>query len=1077
MNPRVRVRLFGGPIAVVDDQAIELTPYQQGFLALVYTHREVSRPAIVRSLWGEDADSRRRSSVRQLRHQVNRRAGVEVIGARGDQLFAPIWVECDLTHVETSLSGDRPSDATNPITSGFLANLPSRTSQALLDWRDDRDRAYRDRLYVAVRAAWETHKASSNWIAAVDSAMALNRIEGAQPAGYARLIEAHARAGYVREAEMAYSEYRRTCARDDSAEEMDSLMLRVRKMSRESDGTRGVDDIPFVGRREELAALLEVVASVGRGRCALGVVRGEAGIGKSRLLGEVRRMTTLDGFRCLAASPTSLERRISLSPIFDAISSLELGQHLDEIGEPWRSVVTSMMPPRWEVGERRTPPPIDETALTRRLFEAFALLLHSIAREQPTLLFLDDAHWADTTTLMLLDFYQKRWSESALGVFLAMRPELVDTDGAMDALTTSLPARSVVPLEELSPEDGKSLVVATKGGPVDEGLLDHLFEIAGLHPLYLVELIQDVADHRLGVEAQSSRARVPVSVLQILTARTGSAQAGVIRAMRIAGVWDRPMSPGFLAAIAGWDVEKAASMIDELCSRRLMRVEDGLASISHPMFRQAICEGIPPTLRAVLHGKVATHLKGQDPVIPGPLAIHLDQAGDRAGAAEYGWQAATEYAHNGATAEASHFFAVAARNETDPTKSALALAREAEAGILARDLHRSILAAEAASKQLRALGMDEEARRAEVRGLDAQRSLRSTKMPRLLSRLSIIKSDARSAEDWEALALALDAELQVLFAYDGDSRIAAVLAETRELLAVREPAAAAASRLILALGCVVGDPDEGLRSAREAVAWSRRAPKHRAVALMRLFVALHVRGRFMTPEGQRVGAMALDEARRGGNVRARHLLEVNHAVGFLDAGELEMAEHWFETAARSAPKASMGIEEMYPSYNRGELALARGDLDEARTWFEVADEALKLGSPLMFRALVSAGVGLCALETGDLAEARRREGEIPNRLPTWCHDPTILVAFRAKLASRRGYVDQADQQLSQASALLANKQELAWLKVGALHAQYLEHWGRLDQIEPILIPRKKFAERHHMDRMAAAFDERILRAR
>lgn len=1071
MSETLRVRLFGGPELMTREGPVKLTPFQSAFLAVVFAEEKVSRPRVCRLMWGREIDGRARSSIRQLRHQVNRRAGGEVVGAAGDHLLAVSDVSSDIRDTRRQLADDCAPAAAPIIARRFAPGTYRGVSSAFLDWRDERDSAVRERATSACSDLWDRAIREGDWSRAVEAAQGLTLLGGPSPEGYARLIEAHARAGYVREAEAAYSEYRRTCARDESAEAMDSLMLRIRRMARESDATGGLDDIPFVGRQDSLARLIAVVETIGDAGCVFAAVTGEAGIGKTRLLHEVRRVATLDGIRCLTASPTSLERRISLSPIFDALSTIDLMPHLAAIGEPWRSVATSMMPARWDVGERKEPPPIDETALNRRLLESFALLLHSVAEEQPTLLFIDDLHWADTTTLSLLDFYRRRWTESSLGVLVAARSELVEPASAVaELLDGGVELAELVQLAELEESSGWDLVRNVGREDLEDEVISWLVAVAGRHPLYLIELTKELRDRRLSLE-EAQTDSVPPSVGQIIGSRLGEGSDILLQTLRYLAVLDRSAGPRFLADAMDRRVDDTAIAIDDLTSRRLVKTEGGRARVAHAVFARAVYQGISRTLRGVMHRRVARLLERDGETEAGEIATHLDRGGEREAASRLGWAAAKRYLGQGATAEASHFFRLVSRNEDDPRLRALALAKEAEAAFLARDLVAAASAAGEAAKGLREEDLRAEARRCEVRRVACHRYLRSRSMAELIERIEEVKIEARQFGDWEALALALESQLQVLFAFDGSDLVPGVFDELRSLSEVSSPPVATASRLSLALGCVVGDPGEGLRAARQAVTFSEEAPTYRPVALLRLLVALHVRGRFMTEEGQRTATEALTLATKIGDVRTVHIVEANHAVGYLDAAEHDRAANWFARAAQSARRLPRGVDTMNAAYNQGELKLALGDFDAARRLFEMAAEDLKLGAPLMSHALVNSGVGLCALETGDLKEARRREELVPNNLPPWCHDPSIIVAFKAKLASRRGRRDVVEEVLAAATSTLEGRLELAWLKVGLIWLDYLRRWGRHDELVDRAEPYIRCAERYNLERVAAQFEQ------
>src|SRR5690606_13571213 len=103
---------------------------------------------------------------------------------------------------------------------------------------------------------------------------------------------------------------------------------------------------------------------------------------------------------------------------------IDLAGHLRALGTPWRTVIASLLPivdddPIEDI------PPIQEARLSRRLFDGLYLLMERIAAEASTILFIDDLHWADETTLTALQFIQRRWEGGSLGVVAAARPDIL----------------------------------------------------------------------------------------------------------------------------------------------------------------------------------------------------------------------------------------------------------------------------------------------------------------------------------------------------------------------------------------------------------------------------------------------------------------------------------------------------------------------------------------------------------------------------------------------------------------------------------------------------------------------------
>jgi tetratricopeptide (TPR) repeat protein len=164
-------------------------------------------------------------------------------------------------------------------------------------------------------------------------------------------------------------------------------------------------------------------------------------------------------------------------------------------------------------------------------------------------------------------------------------------------------------------------------------------------------------------------------------------------------------------------------------------------------------------------------------------------------------------------------------------------------------------------------------------------------------------------------------------------------------------------------------------------------------------------------------------------------------AAFLDAGELDRAEVLLTKAGKLLGSADMTFPRINLACNLGELALARRDFKRAAAAFESAGRHFGLTIPRYTSDFVNAGLGLCALEMGSLSEARRREQELGDPPPVWYYDPTVIIAFRARLLERRGAREQAVELLSHAADDLEGRLVMAWLKVRSLQVRLMLRAG------------------------------------
>jgi tetratricopeptide (TPR) repeat protein len=308
----------------------------------------------------------------------------------------------------------------------------------------------------------------------------------------------------------------------------------------------------------------------------------------------------------------------------------------------------------------------------------------------------------------------------------------------------------------------------------------------------------------------------------------------------------------------------------------------------------------------------------------------------------------------------------------------------------------------------------------------------------LIERLGAIKSDATEAEDWEAVALALDVELKLLQMAGNLDGVRALCGELQGIISSGEALALVTAHLVLALALLQQDPEKAVASAREAVALSRRvSPDGRLTALNRLLIVFYHRGLLQLPENQLLISEARALAENTGDLLQRVCFESNMGAWHLDAGDLDRAEVLIRKADRLLGSADMTFTRINLACNLGELAIARGDFHSATAAFESAGSHGGLTIPRYTSNFVNAGLGLCALELGSLSHARRFEQALDDPPEIWSYDPTVIVAFRSRLMERRGQGSEAIEVLSLAAEGLKDRLVMASLKIRAMEVKLM----------------------------------------
>lgn len=396
------------------------------------------------------------------------------------------------------------------------------------------------------------------------------------------------------------------------------------------DGAPAAGHLPLVGRRAELArfgvALQDCRA---RGTGLLLALRGEPGIGKSRLLAEFQAIAAAAGVTGLAVPILDFGGARARDPAYRVVCGL-LG--LDHAaGEPARGAAVAqavadglIAPPEqpYLCDLLHLPPPTAFRVAYETMAEATrqarrrALLAGLMERRLaagPMLLAIDDLHWA--TPAMLADL-------AALAGLAAHAPLLVAATARIDATPVALagPAVPVAAIElgPLAPAEAEALAVLF--GAADQRLLAEAVARAEGHPLFLEQLLRHA-------EGQAGAA-LPGSLQSAVLARLDRLPPADRQALQAAAVLGQRFTLDALRAL----VEQPGYTAARLVAHHLVRAEGDELAFVHSLVRQGIYGALLDRRRAELHRRAAAWFAERDPVL---RAQHLDRAGDPEAALVY----------------------------------------------------------------------------------------------------------------------------------------------------------------------------------------------------------------------------------------------------------------------------------------------------------------------------------------------------------------------------------------------------------------------------------------------------------
>ncbi len=388
----------------------------------------------------------------------------------------------------------------------------------------------------------------------------------------------------------------------------------------------------LVGRRSELGqfrALLDACINGVAGTALL--IRGEAGIGKTRLMDELQSIAVASGMSCTAGFVLDFGTERGHGAVRTVVAGL-LGLGSEATSDAAeRAIDTIVREGRLEVDDAlylRDLLEMSQPETTRKHYEAMdaaarahgkervvAALAKASAENRPLLVTIEDVHWADLETLNLLAAITRATAMSRTVLVMTTRIE----GDPLDAHWRSIAGGGTlitVDLSPLSSADARS--IARRFIDV-AAFAEQCVERAGGNPLFLEQLLRGAGDLTDG--------RLPASIQSVVLARTDLLAAQDRRAIQAASVLGQRFSLAHLRAL----LQEPQYDCDTLVRNVLLRpTRDGL-QFAHALVRDGVYGSLTNARKRELHGAAAA-IFIDDPVL---RAEHLDRAGDHEAARAY----------------------------------------------------------------------------------------------------------------------------------------------------------------------------------------------------------------------------------------------------------------------------------------------------------------------------------------------------------------------------------------------------------------------------------------------------------
>jgi DNA-binding SARP family transcriptional activator/tetratricopeptide (TPR) repeat protein len=685
-----RIQLCGRLKADVEGRHV--TPAlrgRQGRVLLAYLvlnrGRPVSRDELIAALWPQRPPADPSAALRTQLSRLRSALGTGALAGRDTvELHLPEATWVDVEAAETAIQAAEAALASSDWKQAWAhanvaLNISSRPFLAGFDapWVEE---VRRELAELQIRARESIARAGiglggSELAGAERSARELVRTAPFRESGYVLLMRALVASGNTAEALRAYERLRLVLGEELGTAPGAEIQALHRRLltGREEDGDPGppaagetggalVTELPlptwlvparrspFVGRTGEIGRLEDLWAEVVAGQRQIVLVGGDPGMGKTRLATEFARGVHDATGAGVLYGRADEHGTLSYQPFVEALRHWAINSSVDELHASvgrYAGVLARLVP---EVTIRLPGPLATEQGELARdlLFDAVTTTLMSIAASRPTLLVIDDLHWADQGSLLMFRHLARSTHRAQLMVLATHR----DTEPS-DQLTETLADLGRERLFErlrlrgLGPDETAALVASIQGTSSSPELAQAIHAETAGNPFLVEALVQHLSEHGEALEALGQAGApppreaiyaggVPSLVREAVSHRAGELGPDVERVLEVASVVGREFESELLAEVSDLPADSVVAALESAVTAGLLIDVPGTLdryAFSHSLFRQTIYSGLPKTRRTALHKQLAEALErrhGSDPRHVAELARHFSGAGQAA---------------------------------------------------------------------------------------------------------------------------------------------------------------------------------------------------------------------------------------------------------------------------------------------------------------------------------------------------------------------------------------------------------------------------------------------------------------
>jgi predicted ATPase/DNA-binding CsgD family transcriptional regulator len=357
----------------------------------------------------------------------------------------------------------------------------------------------------------------------------------------------------------------------------------------------------FVGRREQLLALEAALQRARDGVGSVVLIAAEAGMGKTRLIGELTVAGRREGLTVVLGECLPLgDGELPYAPIVAALRALiheRPASLLEALRGPARRELARLLPeldPGGVAAEQTT-----SDGSQAQLFNALLSLLVTAARDSPVALVIEDFHWSDRSTRDFLAFLVRGARQQRLALIISYRSDELHRGHPARTFLVELQRSARAQRLELAPltrAEVREQVAAIRGAVPEPALVDQLVRRAEGNPFFTEELLA------------AGSAELPESLRDALLMRIEACRRDTRAVLQCAAVAGREIDHALLQAVVGTAPDELTAALREAVDSHVLVARAAGYVFRHALLREAVYSDLLPGERQALHLTIARTL-------------------------------------------------------------------------------------------------------------------------------------------------------------------------------------------------------------------------------------------------------------------------------------------------------------------------------------------------------------------------------------------------------------------------------------------------------------------------------------